>query len=124
MRLTFSITLISVSPWAISARPFLDVLSVQGRRGASKCWCVFSSEGTRVRGSSKRARETGINGMHHPDLALFRRLLQQARPYFVHVIAIFLLGLLAMPLGLLSPLPFRFIVDNFFGTHPPPAFFT
>src|SRR5260370_11861463 len=122
MRLTFSITLTSVRPWAISARPFLDVLSVQGRHGACKCWCVFSSEGTRVRGSSKRARETGINGMHHPDLALFRRLLQQARPYCVHVIAIFLLGLLATPLGLLTPLPLKIIVDNVIGTHPPPWF--
>src|SRR5882724_2689937 len=122
MRLTFSITLTSVSPWAISARPFLDVLSVQGRHGACKCWCVFSSEGTRVRGSSRRARETGINGMHHADLALFRRLLQQARPYCVHVIAIFLLGLLATPLGLLTPLPLKIIVDNVIGTHPPPWF--
>src|SRR5260370_1390340 len=122
MRLTFSITLTSVRPWAISARPFLDVLSVQGRHGACKCWCVFSSEGTRVRGSSKRARETGINGMHHPDLALFRRLLQQARPYCVHVIAIFLLGLLATPLGLLTPLPLKIIVANVIGTHPPPWF--
>src|SRR5258708_38039252 len=103
MRLTFSITLTSVSPWAISARPFSDVLSVQGRHGACKCWCVFSSEGTRVRGSSQRARETGSNGMHHPDLALVRRLLPQARPHCVHVIAIFLLGLLATPLDVLTP---------------------
>ncbi len=60
--------------------------------------------------------------MHHPDLALFRRLLQQARPYCVHVIAIFLLGLLATPLGLLTPLPLKIIVDNVIGTHPPPWF--
>ncbi len=60
--------------------------------------------------------------MHHPDLALFRRLLQQARPYWVHVIAIFLLGLLATPLGLLTPLPVKIVVDNVIGTRPLPAF--
>src|SRR5437899_9982613 len=60
--------------------------------------------------------------MAHPDLALFRRLLQQAKPYWVHVIAIFLLGLLATPLGLLTPLPVKIVVDNVIGTRPLPAF--
>src|SRR5258707_7947269 len=60
--------------------------------------------------------------MKYPDLALFRRLLQQARPYWLHVVAIFLLGLLATPLGLLTPLPLKIIVDNVIGTHPPPWF--
>jgi ATP-binding cassette subfamily B protein len=60
--------------------------------------------------------------MHHPDLALFRRLLQQARPYWVHVIGIFLLGLLATPLGLLTPLPLKIAIDSAIGTHPLPRF--
>ena len=60
--------------------------------------------------------------MHHPDLALFRRLLQQARPYWVHVISIFLLGLLTTPLGLLTPLPLKIAIDSAIGTHPLPRF--
>src|SRR5260370_32181732 len=66
----------------------------------------------------------GMSKMHHRDLALFRRLLQQARPYWVHVIGIFLLGLLATPLGLLTPLPLKIAVDSAIGTHPLPRFLT
>src|SRR5258706_6327565 len=55
--------------------------------------------------------------MKYPDLALFRRLLQQARPYWVHVVGIFLLGLLATPLGLLAPLPLKIAIDSAIGTH-------
>jgi len=64
----------------------------------------------------------GMRKMNHTDLALFRRLLQQARPYWVHVIGIFLLGLLATPLGLLTPLPLKIAVDSAIGTHPLPRF--
>jgi ATP-binding cassette subfamily B protein len=60
--------------------------------------------------------------MHHPDLALFRRLLQQARPYWVHVVGIFLLSLLATPLGLLTPVPLKIAIDSAIGTHPLPRF--
>src|SRR5258708_28036647 len=64
----------------------------------------------------------GMSKMQHPDLALFRRLLQQARPYWVHVVGIFLLGLLATPLGLLTPLPLKIAIDSAIGTHPLPRF--
>src|SRR5260221_11210487 len=64
----------------------------------------------------------GMSKMQHPDLALFRRLLQQARPYWVHVVGIFLLGLLATPLGLLTPLPLKIAIDSVIGTHPLPWF--
>jgi len=60
--------------------------------------------------------------MKYSDLALFRRLLQQARPYWVHVVGIFLLGLLATPLGLLAPLPLKIAIDSAIGTHPLPRF--
>ena len=63
-----------------------------------------------------------MDKMHHSDLALFRRLLQQARPYWVHVVGIFLLGLLATPLGLLTPLPLKIAIDSAIGTHPLPRF--
>ncbi len=58
----------------------------------------------------------------HPDMALFRRLLQQARPYWVHIVGIFLLGLLATPLGLLTPLPLKIAIDSAIGAHPLPRF--
>lgn len=63
-----------------------------------------------------------MDKIHHSDLALFRRLLRQARPYWIHVVGIFLLGLLATPLGLLAPLPLKIAIDSAIGTHPMPRF--
>lgn len=60
--------------------------------------------------------------MRHSDLALFRRILQQARPYWVHVIGIFVLGLVATPLSLLTPLPLKIAIDSAVGTRPLPRF--
>ncbi len=39
------------------------------------------------------------------NLLLYRRLGQQARPYWCHFLGIFLLSLLSPPLALLAPLP-------------------
>jgi ATP-binding cassette, subfamily B, bacterial len=54
--------------------------------------------------------------------SLFRRLLYQARPYWAHIAAIFLLGLLSTPLALLTPLPLKIIVDSVIGSQPVPGF--
>src|SRR5258708_26440711 len=64
----------------------------------------------------------GMHKMQHPDLALFRRLVQQARPYWVHVGGIFLLALVTTPLGLLTPLPLKIAIDSAIGPHPLPRF--
>lgn len=54
------------------------------------------------------------------DLALIIRLLLQARPFWMHIIGIFLLGLLATPLTLLTPVPLKIVVDNVIGVEPLP----
>src|SRR5207245_617425 len=54
------------------------------------------------------------------DVVLFRRLLSQARPYWPHVVALFLLSLLSSPLSLLTPLPLKIAVDSVIGSHPIP----
>ncbi len=54
------------------------------------------------------------------DVVLFRRLLSQARPYWPHVVALFLLSLLSSPLSLLAPLPLKIAVDSVIGSHPLP----
>ena len=43
------------------------------------------------------------------DLALSRRLLAEARPYWPHIACIFLLGMLATPIALLLPLPLQIV---------------
>src|SRR5579862_2492789 len=54
------------------------------------------------------------------DLALCRRLLLQARPYWSHITAYFLLSLVSTPLGLLAPLPLKIAVDSAIGSRPVP----
>ena len=58
----------------------------------------------------------------YPSLTLYRRLLQQARPYWPHIAGIFLLSLLSPPLMLLTPLPLKIVVDSVIGADPVPGF--
>jgi ATP-binding cassette subfamily B protein len=52
----------------------------------------------------------------YSQLALYRRLLLQARPYWVHLLAALSLNLLSSPLALLAPLPLKLAVDNVLGS--------
>lgn len=58
----------------------------------------------------------------YTNLTLFRRLLGQARPYWLQIVGIFLLDLLATPLSLLTPLPLKIAIDSVIGSHPIPGF--
>ena len=58
----------------------------------------------------------------YSDVTIFRRILQEARPYWPHLGGIFLLGLLAAPLALLLPVPLKIAVDSVLGTDPLPGF--
>src|SRR6266700_3777796 len=52
------------------------------------------------------------------DLALYQRLLRQARPYWLHLAGLFGIGLLASPLALLDPVPLKIVFDSVLGSHP------
>src|SRR5436309_2170551 len=56
----------------------------------------------------------------YSDFHLLGRLLRQARPYWPHLAALLVLGLLATPLALLMPLPLALVVDGFSGADPVP----
>ena len=45
----------------------------------------------------------------HSDLAVMRRLFRQARPYWPHIGATFLIQLMATPLVLLMPVPLKIL---------------
>jgi ATP-binding cassette subfamily B protein len=49
-------------------------------------------------------------------------LLQQTRPYWHHIVGIFLLDLVATPLALLGPIPLKIAVDTVLGSDPLPGF--
>ncbi len=54
------------------------------------------------------------------DLALYWRLVREARRYWGHIVVLALLGLVATPLALLTPLPLKLVVDSALGTKPVP----
>ena len=58
----------------------------------------------------------------YSNVVLFRRLLYQAKPYWLHISGILLLSMCATPLALLVPLPLKIAVDSVLGDHPLPAF--
>jgi len=56
------------------------------------------------------------------DLAIYRRLLRQARPFWPHIGGLFLISLAATPLALLAPVPLKIAVDSVLGSKPLPGF--
>lgn len=63
-----------------------------------------------------------VSARYTSDFRLYQKLLRQARPYWLHIGGIFLLGLLSMPLALLMPLPLKIAVDSVIGSKPIPGF--
>ncbi len=55
------------------------------------------------------------------QLALIRRLATYARPYWPHILLVFVLQLLTTPLALLGPLPLKIAVDTVLGSRPLPG---
>jgi ATP-binding cassette subfamily B protein len=56
------------------------------------------------------------------DSNLYARIIRQAKPYWLHLIGVFLLSTLASPLSLLVPLPLKIAVDSAIANHPMPPF--
>jgi ATP-binding cassette, subfamily B, bacterial len=54
------------------------------------------------------------------DLVIIGRLLRQARPWWRSLVAVLLLGILAAPLALLTPVPLKLAVDHVLGERPLP----
>ncbi len=63
-----------------------------------------------------------MTARRYGDLVVYRRLLRQARSFWPHLIGIFVLSLMAVPLALLLPLPLKLAVDSAIGSHPLPSF--
>src|SRR5437879_3937905 len=54
------------------------------------------------------------------DLALYRRLLRQARPYWLHLAGLFGAGLARGPVGVPGPVPPKVVFDSVVRSHPLP----
>ena len=64
--------------------------------------------------------ENSMSRHAHRDLVLLRRILRQSRPYWLHLAGLSLLGFLATPLALLTPLPLKIAVDSALNGRPLP----
>ncbi len=60
--------------------------------------------------------------MTYTTLKLIKRTIQYARPYWLHILVIFLLNLLSTPLALLRPIPLKLVIDSGFGQISVPGF--
>jgi ATP-binding cassette subfamily B protein len=60
----------------------------------------------------------------YSDFTLYKRLLDTAKPYWLHLTGIFAISLLAAPLALLTPLPLKIAVDNVLAGQPLPGTLT
>ena len=65
-----------------------------------------------------------MNRKKSTDWQICRKLLQLARPFWLHIGGMFVLSLLATPLSLLSPLPLKIGVDSLLSGRPAPGWFT
>ncbi len=60
--------------------------------------------------------------MKNPSTKLIKRILLQAKPYWLHILGIFILTLLAAPIALLKPIALKLVIDSGFGSEPLPQF--
>ena len=60
----------------------------------------------------KSAREAGERLSLRDDLAVLRRFVVFAKPYWGHIIGLFGLSLASTPLALLEPIPLKIVIDN------------
>ncbi len=59
-----------------------------------------------------------MTARRYSRLAICRRLLEEARPYWFHLTGVLLLSLLSTPLTLLIPIPLKIVVDSVIGSQP------
>ncbi|MHA1237113.1 MAG: ABC transporter transmembrane domain-containing protein, partial [Candidatus Hodarchaeales archaeon] len=65
-----------------------------------------------------------MSGSRISDIALLKKVFGLARPYYLHILIILLLSLLATPIALLMPIPIKVAVDSVIGAKPLPDFLT
>ena len=76
--------------------------------------------GKRIFGGSTNS---GAGNRHfRTESNLYARIIRQARPYWLHLVGVFLLSMLASPISLLVPLPLKIAVDSAIANHPLPPF--
>jgi ATP-binding cassette, subfamily B, bacterial len=99
----------------------------EGRAGLEERAARASVDGApleRARRKGDAPADASLAGeRRYSDRAIYRRVLSEARPFWGHIAAIFVLSLLSTPLALLAPVPLKIAVDSVLGDKPLPDFF-
>jgi len=96
------------------------VASWLGREGVAFRDCFLrSATAALLRVWTRRAAMTDTRT--YSDRTLYRRLFAQARPFWLHIAALFGLSLLSMPVTLLTPIPLKLAVDCVLAGKPLPG---
>src|SRR5207253_11168108 len=67
-------------------------------------------------------RRSAMTRPRYSDFGLYRRLARHTRSSWPSIAALFVAGLVATPLALLTPLPLEIAVHSVLGAHPLPRF--
>jgi ATP-binding cassette, subfamily B, bacterial len=108
----------TAGPSRVSRNPYFALFR---RDRGSEDGAVPKRPAPRIRAAPQEGDGPGREHTYS-DFELFRRVFQDSRPYWPHLVGIFALGLLSMPLALLAPVGLKIAVDSVIGSHPLPSF--
>ena len=83
----------------------------------------FAPGNARGRGRGAIPAPGHVPGNVTGNVAVFRRLLLEARPYWPHILLLSFVNLLATPIALLTPVPLKIAVDSIASTSPLPSLY-
>jgi ATP-binding cassette, subfamily B, bacterial len=63
-----------------------------------------------------------MNEMKLSNYSILKRTFRHGRPYWMYIVGIFVLNLMASPISLLKPLALKVLIDSGFGNSPVPSF--
>ena len=55
---------------------------------------------------------------------VMKRVLKEVKPFWLHILVMFLISLLTTLVALMKPLGLKMVIDNAFGNQPMPSFFS
>lgn len=74
-----------------------------------------------LRRAKAERREKPVREPTIGERRLARRLARELRPYWLRILGLLVVSMLATPLALLTPIPLKIVIDSVVGLRPPPA---
>jgi ATP-binding cassette subfamily B protein len=91
------------------------VIGIKGRSCAATRATRHGAERAGAARDEQRVRDASTS---HGGRGLQWRLARELRPYWLRILGLLVLSMLATPLTLLTPVPLKIVIDSVLGTHP------